>query len=235
VTESFAPAMLSVGDRIAATARAIEPILNRVVFAGPPVIDLLATESGSRPLALVFASDSTLQLLATSMVDRLGVDLQKLGLIRTARTATSDRWRVSDELAVELVQVRADDGDSAQLCLEYATLLTLPFAVGGQLVVRIAAAPAMLAIECDAFARRGRSALDSEEFERIVQLIASRPEIERECAVAPAELRAIISGTLAAAARSDSLPFIVQRAIPDAALLPAVAARVRERMVRIAC
>jgi len=231
---SLAPP-ISIRERIAAAAHAIEPILNRVVLAGPPAIELLATESGSSPAALTFAADSTLQLLATSMVDRIGADLQKLGLTRSARTATADRWRVTAEIEVELVQVRADDGDSAQLCLEYATLLTLPYSAGDQLTVRIAAAPALLAIECDAFTRGGKSAFDSEEFERIVQLIAGRPEIERECAAAPPELRTIIAATLTTATADDSLFFIIQRAIPDAALLPAIAARVRDRMLRMSC
>jgi hypothetical protein len=234
VTASAIRSLLSVGKRIAIAVRAIEPILNRVVLAGPPVIDLLLTDSALRVPELTFAADSTLQLLSTSMVDRLGTDLKKLGLTRIGRTATTDRWRVTDDVAVDLVQVRADDGDSGQIWLEYATLLTVPFSVD-QLALRIVGAPAMLALDCAAFANSGARAIDSEEVERIVMLVAARRELEKECAAAPLELRTMISESLVRLARNDALSLIALRALPDAAMLPALPARVRERMLRIAC
>ena len=226
--------MRPVRERIAIAARAIAPILNRVVLAGPPVADLLLNDPTVRVPELNFAADCTLQLLSTSMVDRLGADLQKAGLARIGRAATADRWRITDDVSVDLVQVRADDGDSGQVWLEYATLLTLPFSVDGP-SLRIVGAPAMLALECAAFAKGGMRAIDSEEVERIVVLVAARREIEKECAVAPPELRTMISEPLARLARSDVLPLIVQRVLSDAAVLPSLTARVRERMLRIAC
>jgi hypothetical protein len=226
--------MRPVRERIAIAACAIEPILNRVVLAGPPVIDLLLTDPAVRVPELSFAADSTLQLLSTSMVDRLGGDLQKLGLTRTGRAAMADRWRVTDDVAIDLVQVRSDDGDPAHLWLEYATLLTVPFSVDG-LSLRIVGAPAMLALECAAFAKSGARAIDSEQVERIVMLVAARREIEKECAAAPPELRTMISESLARLAQNDTLALIVQRALPDAVMLPALPARVRDRMLRMSC
>ena len=228
-------ARTSARERLAAAALAIGPILNRVVLAGPPVVDLLLNDDALRAPSLSFAADNTLQLLSTSMVDRLGVDLQKLGLTRLDRGTHTDRWRVSDQLALDLVQVRSEDGDPSQLCLEYATLLTLPFRINDQLVVRIAGAPAMLAIECVTFAKRGGPILDSEALERVILLIACRREMERECATAPPELRGLISPVLERLTRDGSLELLIQRALPDAALLPALAHRVRDRIVRMAC
>ena len=219
--------------RLAIAARAIEPILTRVVFAGPPVVDLLMNDPGVRTPQLNFAADSVLQLLSTSMVDRLGIDLQKLGFTRIGRTERADRWRVADDVTVDLIQVRTDDADPDQLCLEYATLLTLPFTVDDRLTVRIVAAPAMLALECAAFIKSGARPLDSEELERVVLLIAGRKEVEKECVAAPPELRSIISAVLAGLIRGDALPLLIQRALPDAALLPALGTRVRERVLRM--
>ncbi len=226
--------MRPVRERIAIAVRAIAPVLNRVVLAGPPVVDLLLTDPAFRIPELTFGADSTLQLLSTSMVDRLGGDLQKLGLTRIGRTGSADRWRITDDVAVDLMQVRTEDGDPDQVWLEYATLLTLPFSVD-QLSLRIVGAPALLALECAVFAKSGLRAIDSDEVERIVMLVAARREIEKECATAPPELRTMISESLAQLARNDTLSLIVQRAIPDAAMLPALQARVRERMLRIAC
>ena len=229
-----AETILPVRDRLAVAARAIEPILNRVVLAGPPVVELLMNDQVVRAPALTFAADATLQLLTTSMVDRIGGDLQKLGLLRTGRSATADRWRVSDEVTLDLVQVRTDDADPDQVWLEYATLLTLPFTVDDRITVRIAGAPAVIALECAAYLRSGEDAFDSERIERIVLLIAGRMEIEKECAAAPPELRAIIASTLAPVVRGGSIQLLIQRALPDAALVPALARRIQERILRIA-
>jgi len=220
-------------ERVGFAVRAIEPILNRVVLAGPPVVDLLMNDPAVRTPRLNFAADAVLQLLSTSMVDRLGVDLQKLGFVRIDRTERADRWRIADDLTLDLVQVRTDDADPGQLCLEYATLLTLPITIDDRLAVRIVAAPAMLALECASFMRNGTPALDSEELERVVLLIAGRKEIEKECAAAPPELGSIIVAVLAQLVRGDALPLLIQRALPDATLIPALGTRVRERILRM--
>ena len=233
--ESPSRSILLVRERLSLVARAIEPILNRVVLVGPPVVDLLMSDQAVRVPELTFAEDCILQLLSTSMIDRLGADLQKRGLSRIGRAANADRWRVSDDVTLDLIQVRADDGDPEQTWLEYATLLTLPFITEEQLVVRIAGAPAMLALEFASFLRSGARVVDSEELERAVLLIAGRTEIERECAAAPPELRSIIASSLARLARDDTLQILIQRALPDAAMLPALVRRVRERILRMAC
>ena len=220
-------------ERLAAAAGAIEPILNRVVLVGPPVVALLMNDQSLRTPDLTFAADSTLQLLSTSMIDRLGVELQNRGLSRIGRASGADRWRASDDVTFDLIQVLADDGDPEQSWLEYATLLTLPFTTTRQLVVRIAGAPAMLALEFAAFRRNHARAIESEELERAMLLVAGRTEIERECAAAPPELRSLIVSTLARLSRDDTLEILIQRAFPDARLLPALTTRVRERIQRM--
>jgi hypothetical protein len=234
MTAAVSPPLIAARDRLAVAARAIEPILNRVVLAGPPVVDLLLNDPMVRTPSLTFAADSTLQLLSTSMVDRLGGDLQKLGLSRIGRAATGDRWRVADDVAIDLVQVQSDNADPSQTWLEYATLLTLPFSIAAHLTIRIAGAPAVLALECSAFARRGGGALDSEEMERVVTLVAGRMEIERECAAAPAELRHFIGTELARLAQNDALQLLIQRTLPDAPRLASLVTCVAEKVRRIA-
>jgi hypothetical protein len=234
VTTATSGPIIPARDRLTLVARAIEPILNRVVLAGPPVVDLLANDPTVRIPSIAFAADSTLQFLSTSMVDRLGADLKKIGLARIGRTATGNRWQAAEQVALDLIQVRSDNPDPSQVWLEYATLLTLPFAVDDRLVVRIASAPAMLALECAAFARRGGNVLDSEEIERVVTLIAARPAIERECAAAPAELREFIAAELGRLSRNDTLELLVQRVLPDAARLASFTRRVTHTMRRMA-
>ncbi|HEY2850060.1 MAG TPA: hypothetical protein VGI97_09290 [Gemmatimonadaceae bacterium] len=230
--ESALPALAD--DRLARVAIAIEPVLNRVVLAGPPALELLLNDSTERHLRLNFAADSVFQLLSTSMVDRLGLDLQRAGFTRVGRTSHADRWHGA-ELTLELIQVQTDGTTPRQLCLEYATLLTHAIPVGPQLTIRSAVAPALLALECTSFIESGTPVLESEELERVVLLIAGRAEIEKECAAAPAELRAIIMESLSALVATDALHLLVRRALPDTAMLPALAKRVRDRIVRMAC
>ncbi len=228
------PLSISVRDRVATVARAIGPILNRVVLAGPPVIGLLADDPAVHAPDLAYAADATLQFLSTSMIDRLGGDLLKLGLSKTGRVPNGDRWSAGNDVEFDLIQVQTDDGETGDAWPEYATLLTLPFIIDQQLTLRIAGAPAMLALEFSAFAASRVNAFDSEELERAVLLIATRTEIERECSAAPPELRSFVGGALRQLAKNDALQFIVQRVLPDAAILPVLANRVRERIHRMA-
>ena len=223
-------------DRVAIVARAIEPILNRVVLGGPSVTQLLVDDPAVRVPDLTFTADATLQLLSTSMIDRLGADLQKAGLARTGRTENTDRWRTIDGIEFDLVQVRTDDAQSGEPWLEYATLLTIPHAVDDRIAMRIAGAPSVLALELVAFGTEWHAPrlLESDELERVVQLTAGRVEIEKECATAPPELRAFIVQWFARLTHNDSLQLLIQRALPDAAILPALARRVRRRILRIA-
>jgi hypothetical protein len=222
-------------DSFARLGRVIEPVLNRVVLAGPRAVDLLINDSSVRVPRLKFAADLVFQLLSTSMIDRLGLDLQKTGFTRIGRGAGTDRWRHNDDITLDLVQVQTDAATPRQLCLEYATLLTHAVAAGEGHTIRAAAAPAVLALECASYAAGAARPLESEELERAVVLIAGRHEIEKECAAAPTELRTIITAALTALAASDALHLLVRRAIPESAMLPAIATRVRNRIIRMAC
>jgi hypothetical protein len=224
----------SVREGLLIAARGIEPILNRVVLVGPPVVELLTTDPAVRVPRLSFAADAVFQFLSTSMLDRLGAELQKLGGTRISHSANTDRWRTPTDVLLDVIQVRPEDGDPAQLWLEYATLVTLPLALDGQLTVRIAGAAAMLALECGSFEIGGGRAVDSDALERVVLLIAGRSEIEKECAGAPPELRSFVASTLGKLAEADAVQILIQRALPDAIRLPALAKRVRDRIERMA-
>src|ERR1017187_7523658 len=65
VIETLPRSILSMRERVGLVARAIEPILNRVVLVGPPVVDLLMTDPAVRVPDLSFVADCTLQLLST--------------------------------------------------------------------------------------------------------------------------------------------------------------------------
>lgn len=229
------PSSAHLVNRLVHLANAAAPILNRAVLAGPAAFELLLDDPTVRLPRLNFAADSVFQLLSTSMIDRLAVDMQKAGFTRTSRTSRADRWRGEHGIELDLIQVQTDAATPRQLCLEYATLLTHSFKPHADPAVRCAAAPAVLALECASFTEANAAILESEEIERAVMLIAARREIETECAVAPAELRSIIMASLAQLSASDALHTVLRRTLPDAVALPGIARRVRERVARMAC
>lgn len=226
--------MAQLNERLAAIATAIAPVLSRLVLTGPPVIDLLLNDPTVRAPRLSFAADSVFRFVTTSTPDRLRAELQKLGGTESGQSAGSAHWAMPNGTWLDLIQVRPDNGNPTEIWLEYATLLTLPFPIGAQLTIRMAGAAPTLALECSAYAsNRGRAA-ESEELERALLLIAGRREIEKEVAGAPPELRAFVTSTLAGVVDSGAAEILLQRVLPDAALVPALALRARERVQRMA-
>ena len=199
-------------------AKAIGPLLNRVVFAGRAAAEVLRTET------IVLApvrrrEDATLRVLTSYSVDRVGTELRSLGLERVQRGPTTDRWRVRDGLEFDLEQVSGDDDQPGMPWIEYALLLTNGFDVGDAVVVRVTAAHALLALLCNDFLAAGQAASDSACAEDLVVLVALRPSVVGECASAPAEIRNVVRRAAAVLLADTGLSFVIARTLPDAAVL----------------
>jgi hypothetical protein len=226
--------LLANRERLAIAARAIEPLLNRVVFTGRQVAELLATNPVVAMPRSTFASDVVLRVLSTASLDRVAVDLQRLGLRRGARTATSDRWSVGASVTLDLTYVSGDENDPSTIWLEYASLLTMAVNVGNGLSARITGAPALLALDWAAFRSSGESALDSGELEDVIVLVAGRAEVVREMGAAPPELRSFVASETRRFLEYDGAGHVIQFAIPDARQFPMLADRAAERLRSIA-
>jgi hypothetical protein len=226
--------LLANRERLAIAARAIEPLLNRVVFTGRQVAELLATDPVTVAPRATFTSDAVLRVLSTASLDRVAVDLQRLGLRRVAHSATTDRWSVDANVTVEVTYVSGDESDPATIWLEYASLLTMAVDVGDGLSARITGAPALLALDWAAFRSSGESALDSGELEDIIVLVGGRAEVVREVGAAPPELRSFVASETRRFLEYDGAGHVIQCAIPGAKQLPALADRAAERLRSIA-
>ena len=234
---STEPATLtSNGDRVARAAQAIAPLLNRVVFTGRQVAQLLHTSPfASTPGS--FAADAVLRVLSTATLDRVAADVQRLGLARGQRTVAGDRWIVADGVTVEFIYIAGDDRDPGAIWMEYASLLTMAVEVGTTerpLIVRITGAPALLALDWATVRARNQSPLDSGELEDIVALVAGRDEVVREVAASPAELRHFVAAETRRFLGYDGAEHVMRNAIPGAARLPALVVRASERLRSIA-
>ena len=226
--------LLANRERLAIAARAIEPLLNRVVFTGRQVAELLATNPVVAMPRSTFASDAVLRVLSTASLDRVAVDLQRLGLRRVAHSATSDQWSVDTNVTLDLTYVAGDESDPSTIWLEYASLLTMPVDVGNGLSARITGAPALLALDWAAFRAGGESALDSGELEDIIVLVAGRAEVMHEVGAAPPELRSFVASETRRFLEYDGAGHVIQFAIPGARQFPMLADRATERLRSIA-
>lgn len=229
--------LLASRERVAIAARAIAPLLNRVVFTGRQVIPFLETAPASTGERATFAADAVVRAISTGALDRVAIDLQKLGLARGARSTSSDRWTVNDLVTLELTPVADADLDSGAIWLEYASLLTVAVNLGTAtepLSARISGAPALIALDWATFATSGESALDSGEVEDIVALVATRPEVVRELAAAPPDLKSFVAAETRRFLALDCAGRVMQGAIRGADRLPGLIAPVRERLQGIA-
>ena len=221
-------------ERLAIAARAIEPLLNRVVFTGRQVAALLATTPVAAAPRSTFASDALLRVLSTTSLDRVAVDLQRLGLRRIVHSTKSDQWSVDAGVTLDLTYVSGDESDPSTIWLEYASLLTMAVDIGNGLSARITGAPALLALDWAAFRASGESALDSAELEDIIVLVAGRAEVVHEVAAAPPELRAFVASETRRFLEYDGADHVIQFAIPGARQFPMLADRAAEWLRRIA-
>lgn len=224
--------LISNRERLAIAARAVEPLLNRIVFTGRQVAPLLATAPvAPRPS---FASDTVLRALSTASLDRIATDLRKLGLRSVGRSAISETWWASSALTLEVACVSGDESDPRMIWLEYASLLTMAADAGNGLQARITGAPALLALDWSAFAASGESPLDSGEVEDIVFLVSSRPELVREVGAAPPELRTFVAAQTRVFLQYGDATHVVRAAVPGADRLPALATMTAERLEALA-
>jgi hypothetical protein len=231
---------LSNSHTIAAAARAIEPLLNRVVFTGRQVADYLITASLATAPKSTVVGDAPLRLLCSASLDRVAADLSRLGLTRKARTVASERWVIADGPTIDLIHVSSDanavEGDAngaLSTWLEYATLLTMGVQVGPgptRMAVRISGAPALLALDWAAYRSSKASPLDSLELADIITLVAGRTELAAELRAAPPELREFVRTMTHRFLEYDGADQVIQRALPSAFRGAAMVARIGDRL-----
>jgi hypothetical protein len=172
-----------------------------------------------------------LRVLTSSTLDRIGADLQRLGLRRGSRTATSDQWNLEPHVTLDVTYVPGGDDSGEAVWLEYAALLTVALDFDGGLTARVSGAPALLALAFAEFRASGESALDSAELDDAIALVASRPGIVREVGASPPELRAFVAQQAEWLVNHDGVWHLVRCAIPSHAArrLDGIAERVIER------
>jgi predicted nucleotidyltransferase len=161
-----------------------------LVFVGGCAVDLLLTDTAAAPSRVTYDVDLVVQVAALAGYHKLEKEFVRLGFKRDmSKDAPICRWHLQN-LEVDLMPADTRILGFANrwypLAMQTAQRIVLPSGT----TIRLIAAPVFLATKFEAFADRGKGdLLGSHDLEDIVNVLDGRPEIVREIALSPVELR----------------------------------------------
>ena len=196
--------------RILSIARELGPLASEVVFIGGAIAPLLHTERvlpRARPTNDV---DGVVASHKYGDTEHLQRELRARGFAHdTSSTGHIHRWVSPSGELFDLVPSGEHVGGSGNLIDAAAIASTVTAAIEG-VTFRHATAPAFIAMKVDAFKDRGGGdARSSHDIEDVVALVASRPSIVSEVAVAELAIQSRITTFASGLVESGTLEEIL--------------------------
>lgn len=181
--------------RVAAVARALGPLRERVVFIGGALAPLLQTEppfAGPRPTDDV---DAIAVTTSYSDFDRLRGQLRGRGFVESAGGRHAHRWVLRDQgIDFDLVPAGSHPGASGNPWDTKALESAVETEIEPGLSIRHVDATGFLVLKLGAYSDRGSAdPFSSHDLEDILALVASRPGIAREVEGSRASTRTFIA------------------------------------------
>lgn len=225
-----------ISDNVAMLIRVVRqlaPLLDRFVFLGGVVTELLITERGAPGARHTKDVDVVVDVMNRGEYSELlREQLIGLGLSEdTRRGAPICRWRL-DDMIIDVIPTRGEIlGFSSQwypLAFETARPHVLPDGTS----IRLVTPACFLATKLGAFGDRGcRDPMASHDLEDVISVIDGRSEIVDDLAAASADIRACVAGQLTdLMSRRNAPEIIAGQLMSDSASqarLPLVIARIR--------
>ena len=179
-------------ERLAAVAADLGGLVDRVVFIGGAVAPLLQTDPPFALARATFDVDGVVASETYGDVGRLQADLIAHGFRQRAHaTKHMHGWVGPSGIPFDLVPAGHHAGGSGNPWDAIALETAIKLELSNGIVIRHASAPAFLAQKWAAHHDRGHDdPLGSHDLEDILALLASRPTIVDEVALAPPTLRA---------------------------------------------
>jgi hypothetical protein len=224
----------AVRGAIAPMAKAIRPLLNRLVFNGIATCRGLFAQ-GSARVRIAAGPGVVIHAIATGAIERIAPELSSAGLTRRSRTAAREEWVHGDRVHLVVSSSGGAEPDSpAAVATEYAALLTRTVPFDDGVTIRVSALPAQVALFWLAHTSSKLPVTESEWIEDLIELVVRRDEIVEEIAAAPDELRGIIAEGAARFIADDAARWTLRRSLPDARQVPGIADAALDRFARIA-
>ncbi len=217
------------------TTGALEPMLNRLVFIGGRVTEFLIMDPAAVKRRAVFSADVIPAAVSYSANDRVSAELARLGFRRDLREgAPLFRWLASDDMVVDVLPSSSTESGFGNQWYEYVLDCTLAVRLR-QRTIRVAGAPAFLALKLAAFAASDATdPYQSRNLEEILTVVLGRPAVEDEIASAPPDARQFIAGQLALIANRADADSLLEGLVPDARRFPRLAIDSLARIRRLA-
>lgn len=225
-----------ISDNVAMLIRVVRqlaPLLDRFVFLGGVVTELLITERGAPGARHTKDVDVVVDVMNRGEYSELlREQLIGLGLSEdTRRGAPICRWRL-DDMIIDVIPTRGEIlGFSSQwypLAFETARPHVLPDGTS----IRLVTPACFLATKLAAFGDRGcRDPMASHDLEDVISVIDGRSEIVDDLAAASVDVRTYVAGQLTDLMSRRSAPEIIAGQLmsdpASQARLPLVIARIR--------
>ena len=172
--------------------KALEPLLDRLVFVGGSIVGLLLTDP-SAPLPRATQDVDVIVQVATR-IEYYAIEKQfvNLGFQRNTESRVICRWN-GHGLIVDLMPTGVDiigfSNPWYESAMSHSIKMTLPSAAE----ISVVDAPHLLATKLVAFFARGNDDMyGSHDLEDIVLLLDGRPELAHELEQSPADLRTFV-------------------------------------------
>lgn len=180
-----------------AVARALGPVLSRVVFVGGSTAGLYNTVPKAPESRFTNDVDCIIEVVPRMAYYALEEELRALGFVNDQTAKVICRWRVGS-LVVDIMPLNEDNilGFSNPWYPE-GFAHALPYTLPGETVIQIMPAVYFVATKLAALRSRGMQDIRlSNDLEDIVYLVDNRPELATEVATASEAVRAYIAAEI---------------------------------------
>ena len=175
-------------------ANGLGALKDQVVFVGGATVSLYATAELARESRMTNDVDCTIQLTSRGDYYKLEAQLRDLGFENDIREgAPICRW-IFQEIAVDVMPSGSEVLGFSNPWYPEGIKRSIPFTLPESTQVRIFPVPYFLAAKVEAFQNRGADDIRfSKDFEDIVYLFDSRPDLLEELAAAEPKIKAYLA------------------------------------------
>lgn len=216
--------------------RRLRPLLDRLVFVGGQVAELLVSESGATRVRPTNDVDVVVAVTTRTAYQAVTEVLREQGFREDTRTdAPVCRWRADGDMTLDVMPMAGEVLGFTNAWYHTVVNTAVTYALEPGLSIRIAAAPAFLATKWAAFDDRGGGDhFGSHDIEDIITVVAGRPELVAEIRLAPGDLITFLAARTSEFLAHPDAGDAIEGALPDARFDATLINRVRERLKDIA-
>jgi len=236
VSDSYEPGRGPNRETLISVARVIEPLLEKIVFVGGQVAELLITDPAAVRVRPTKDVDVVVRTTTRVQYYEIEKQLEGLGLRHdTSEDAPVCRWVTTGGYKLDVMPIDGSILGFSSRWYPTAVASATQYRLTEEFTIHIPSAPAFIATKWDAFRDRGDGdLLRSHDIEDVIAVVAGREELVVEMSDADADLRNWFAQAAKEFLDDPQSDYAISGALPDAALLPGLLDLVRARFEGLA-